>query len=362
MGIYFDLVTKAKSYNREMKRLREAIAMGDKVPKGVVTSLWRWQATFLRDNYNRFIILIRYTKDLVKYRNRVIRDIRDKEAYIERLKREEERIETRRQRIYNQCLCDDKEEKELIQAINRRQEDLKVQEKKLMDLKQEYIVKQEELEDDMRALNLAKSSYYRLSDAEMALFETERGKILAGVEKFGSVAAAVRNDGSIKMRVSSILHYAKKHKQFGEDLAIAKQCFKENLDAVLVDRALNGTVNPVFQRGEHLGDFAIKDNKLLVEVAKAKLPEQYNPRAYAQAHPQSAAGTTINILSFDGVDETKKGYARNIGVVKSVDDTGRVERITQQKKDAQKMLEFYKNKEGVEIIEAEVVDDNKSVE
>ena len=167
------------------------------------------------------------------------------------------------------------------------------------------------------------------------------------------------------------MHYAQKHNQFRQDLEIAKQVFKDNLDAEILDRAINGTKNPVFQKGEYIGDYAVKDNKLLVEVAKAKLPETYNPRAVASANPQGGGGTTINIVSFEGADETKRGYVKNIGVVKSVDESGRVQRImqssggsrddlekAQKALETKKMIDFYKKKEGAEVIEAEVISDD----
>jgi hypothetical protein len=95
-----------------------------------------------------------------------------------------------------------------------------------------------------------------------------------------------------------------------------------------------------------MGDYAIRDNKLLVEVAKANLPEKYDRKAYSAQHPAVPTGNTINIVNYANADETKFGYVRDIGLVKDVDDTGRVKRITQEKK----MLEFYENKEGAEVI------------
>lgn len=289
--------------------------------------------------------------------------------YGELLREEIEDLEKTRQKYYNEInrqgnlkFCQKKRaimteneyelEQDLLFIAQSRLIELK---KEVHELEQEQIIRQEELEIAIKETNLARNSYYRLTEKEMELFEVQRPKILAGIEKHGSIAAAIRNDATITLRASSIMHYAEKHDQFAQDIEIAKRVFKENLDAVLMDRALNGTTNPVFQKGEYIGDYAVKDNKLLVEVAKAKIPETYNPRAYAQANPQTHSGTTINILSFDGVDETKKGYARNIGVVKSVDDSGRVERITQ----AKKLVDFYKNKEGAEVIEAEVVSEEK---
>lgn len=283
------------------------------------------------------------------------------------LKREIEDLEKTKKKYYNDikryreallkrkelALFDDAQEQEVILGIRRRQQELVDQEKKLdktiqknNEKQQELIIRQDELEIAIEETNLSRESYYRLTDAEIELFNEQRPKILKGIEQWGSIALACRNDRTITMRPSSIMYYAKKHEQFGRDIDIARKVFKDNVDAEMIDRAFNGTKNPVFQKGEYIGDYAVKDNKLLVEVAKAKLPEEYNPRVYQQSHPAKVGGTTINILSFDGVDETKRGYAKNIGVVKSVDDTGRVERITQ----SAKMLKHYKNKDGAEVV------------
>lgn len=251
------------------------------------------------------------------------------------------------------ALFDEKQEERVTLAIQRRQQELVDQEKELEQLKkdndkkeQEFLIRQDELEMAIEDTNLSRQSYYRLTETEISLFNEQRPKILRGIEQWGSISLACKNDRTITMRPSSIMYYAKKHEQFAQDIDIARKVFKDNVDAEMIDRAFNGTKNPVFQKGEYIGDYAVRDNKLLVEVAKAKMPEEYNPRAYQQLHPAKSGGTTINILSFDGVDETKRGYAKNIGVVKSVDDTGRVERITQ----SAKMLKHYQDKDGAEVV------------
>ena len=294
----------------------------------------------------RVILVARALSKLTKKLRSEVKQLEDacKKCY-----NELERYQTAKMQQIGEAYFSPEHEKNVREELKRKQKGLIVRQDKVNKLEQELVIKQEDLEVRIQDTNLAKSSYYHLTEAEFQLFTEDREKILKGVEKYGSITLAVQKDASIKSRVSSIMHHAKKHKQFGEDLELAKQVFKDSLDAEILDRALNGTVNPVFQKGEYIGDYAVKDNKLLVEVAKAKLPETYNPRVYAAANPQNSGGTTINILSFDGVDETKHGYAKNIGVVKSVDDSGRVERITQSKK----MLEFYKNKGTAEIIKAD---------
>lgn len=319
---------------------------------------------------NEYLRLVDELPEIVKYLQEMERhtvEIMQKNA---KERKEMVKLEKERYKYYLELgkICDrvqkqkeyailtPKEEQELLHSTEKKHK-MMLKEKEKVDQKvEEFLIKQEELEVAIQDTNLAKNSYYRLTDEEMELFENQRPLILEGIEKHGSISLAIKNNARITMRPSSIMHYAKKHRQFGEDIEIAKQVFKDNLDATMVDRAINGTMNPVFQKGEYIGDYAVKDNKLLVEVAKAKIPETYNPRAYAAANPQSIGGTTINIVSFDGVDETKHGYAKNIGVVKSVDDTGRVERITQNKK----ITDFYSKKDRAEIIEAEVIDDSKN--
>lgn len=346
-----------RDFKKVTKEFREVFESED---ENLITERWKRYRLKIKMTYDRFLLLLRAAKSMYWICKRLKEEIRDLEKTRKMCYDEIKRYQEAKGRRFEEAYFSKAEEKRVAEEIKRKQAGLVAKKKKVDELEQEYIIKQEELEIAIKDTNLAKSSYYYLSDAEIELFEKQREKILRGVETYGSISLAVQKDKSITMRVSSIMHYANKHPQFKEDLEIAKKVFKDSLDAEILDRALNGTVNPVFQRGEYIGDYAVKDNKLLVEVAKAKLPETYNARAYAAANPQTSSGTTINILSFDGVDETKYGYAKNIGVVKSVDDSGRVQRITQ----AKKMIDFYKNKPGAkilepnpeEVIEGEVVD------
>lgn len=344
-----------KDFKKTTREIREVLECDDE--NSVLEGYEKYQSKIKR-TYQYFLDNLRAAKELYWIGSLLKEEISDLEKTRDKLYNEIDKLQNAAKRQYDVAYFSKDEEKRVLYEVRRKQSELHKTKKEVDKMEQEYLIKQEELEIAIKDTNLAKSSYYFLTDAEIELFEKDRPKILKGVEEYGSVALACKKDKSIKTRVSAILYYSQKHQQFAKDLEIAKQVFRDNLDAEVLDRALNGTVNPVFQKGEYIGDYAVKDNKLLVEVAKAKLPKEYNPRAYASANPQAAAGTTINILSFDGVDETKMGYAKNIGVVKSVDDSGRVERITQAK-DAKKMIEFYKNKPGAEIIEAEVVPEEK---
>lgn len=355
-----DELKKARQFVRDTKSLlRKIRELYDAPDENIFLTGLKAHKARLKRTYPAIVAFLSHLKNVVHYYNNLVDEIQILEKTKERYYDEIARYQKAKMESFGAAYFDEEEEAKVKDEIKRKQKHLVKEQQRVEKLQNELIIKQEELQTAIQDTNLAKTSYYHLSDAEIKLFEQEREKILRGVEQYGSISLAVQKDKSISMRVSSIMHYAKKHKQFSEDIEIAKQVFKDSLDAEMVDRALNGTMNPVFQKGEYIGDYAVKDNKLLIEVAKAKLPQEYNPRAFAAVNPQGPAGTTINMISFSGVDETKMGYARNIGVVKSVDDSGRVERIT-QKKQEKKMLEFYKNKPGAEIIEAEVVDDNKT--
>ena len=267
------------------------------------------------------------------------------------IKRHAKALETQKINV----LFSPEEEKDIIDKIWKRHKRIAKKEAQVADKENELEIKQDELQQSIADTNLAMSSYYRLSESEVALFEVQRDEILSAVEQYGSIALAVRKNKKITMKVSSIMYYADKHEEFKNDIAIARNIFKENLDADILDRAINGTENPVFQKGEFLGDFKIKDNKLLVEVAKANIPEKYDRKTHAALAPAATTNNTVNIVSFAGVDESKYGYVKNIGQVTAVDSTGKVERITNRTTAEAKMKAHYKDKEGAEIIEAEII-------
>lgn len=356
-----------RDYKKAKARIREGM---DSECEHIVLDTWKFVKIQLKETHKYILKVLLSARELAWIHKNLEEEVVDLLKTRDMLYDELERLQRAKDQRIDAAYFSREEEKKVREEFRRKQAGLKHKHQEVIKLEQEYIIKQEELQTAIRDTNLAKTSYYYLTDKEIELFEVERPKILAGIEKHGSISLALKNDASIKMKASSIMHYAQKHEQFAKDMEIAKQVFKDSVDAELIDRALHGTTNPVFQKGEYIGDYAVKDNKLLVELAKAKLPETYNPRAYAAANPQGPVGTTINIVSFDGVDETKHGYAKNIGVVKSVDDSGRVERITQ----AKKMLEFYKEKGTAEIImptsdatmpsedviEAEVINDTKN--
>ena len=215
-------------------------------------------------------------------------------------------------------------------------------------------------------MELALQSRYTLTEIQKQILLEEKDMILDGVEQWGSIYGAVRHNPKIQSNVQTIYSYCSTFPEFGKAVEISKALFKDRLQGIMVERAIEGTENPVFGKGEYIGDYKIKDNKLLVELMKAKVPEEYNRKSTDSGKNQPV--NNINIISFANIDETKEGFTKDVGVVIDVDETGKVKRVQQETEKSldeirriqqeEKMLEYYKNKPGAEIIEPEKEDEN----
>lgn len=260
------------------------------------------------------------------------------------------------------------ETEQMVKEAQERQEAVK-------EMNAELMIKQDELEQAVEDMDLALSRSYTLSESEVELFERRKPLILKGLEETGSVWGALQKYPEIGVHASHVMWYSQKFESFRQDVEIATQLFKDKMHGTVLDRALNGTLTPIFQKGEHLGDFNIPDNKLLVEAAKAVVPEKYDRRQASSA--SGGGGVTANnvvIQNFSQVNEADLGYTKNIGVVTHVDERGQVKRIQEAlafdgeaKKDdvrakelsESRMVEFYKDKPGAQIIEVEVDGETK---
>jgi hypothetical protein len=211
---------------------------------------------------------------------------------------------------------------------------------------EEIAITEQLLQEKKSEMQLALKSRYTLTEKQKAVLLDEKDMILDGVEEWGSVTGACSHNHGIKSKPATIHMYCQMFPEFGAAIEVSKQLFKDKLEALMVERAIEGTENPQFGRGEYIGDYKIKDNKMFLELMKAKMPEVYNKKTITDNKASTQVNNTMNIISFANIDETKEGYTRDVGVVLDVDDTGKVQRITQEKK----MLEFYKQKEGAEII------------
>lgn len=233
---------------------------------------------------------------------------------------------------------------EIEDTVSQKAQELLRRNQELDEVEQEIAITADTLARKKSEMEEALKTRYTLTDCQRQTLLEEKDLILDGIEEWGSVSGAVAHNPRIKSKVSTIMMYTQMFPEFGEAIKVSQAMFKDRLEAIMVERAIEGTENPVFGKGEHIGDYKIKDNKLFMELMKAKVPEEYNKKSVESIKNQQV--NNMNIISFANVDETKEGFTRDVGVVVDVDSTGKVSRITQEKK----MLEYYANKEGAEII------------
>lgn len=246
----------------------------------------------------------------------------------------------------------EKQIKEREAAVKKRFELIKEKELKVDQAEQEVVIKQEKLRERLSDLELALKSRYTLTETQKKTLITEKDMILDGVEEWGSIAAACKHNSKITSKVRTIMMYASVFPEFQQAIEVSKNLFKDKVQALLVERAVQGTPTPIFSKGEFVGDYNIIDNKMLMKVVEAEMPDKYGKKAESTTTKNTQ--NNIQIISYKGVDETKFGYKKNIGLVTNVQDSGKVERITQE----EKMRRFYEDKEDTEIIDAEVEDEN----
>lgn len=242
--------------------------------------------------------------------------------------------------------------RQIEELVNSRVEELQQRRKKLSEVEEEIAITEATLAKRKSEMELALQSRYSLTEKQKITLLDEKDMILDGIEQWGSITGALNHNPKITSKASTIQMYCQVFPEFGQAISVSKALFKDRVDSLLVERAIEGTENPVFGKGEYIGDYRIKDNKLLLELAKAKVPEQYGKKAVESKTTNTQ--NNINIISFAGVDETKDGFTRDVGVVLDVDSNGKVQRIQQEKK----MLEYYSKKEGAEIIEPEGENDD----
>ena len=259
--------------------------------------------------------------------------------------------------------------REVEKELDKKSGELQRRKKKLDEAEQEIAITADLLAKKKSEMELALQSRYTLTQMQKQILLEEKDLILDGVEQWGSIYGAVAHNPKIQSKVQTIYSYCTKYPEFGQAIEISKALFKDRLQGIMVERAIEGTENPVFGKGEYIGDYKIKDNKLLVELMKAKVPEEYNKKSTDSGKGQPV--NNINIISFANLDETKEGFTKDVGVVIDVDETGKVKRVQQEAtksldeirriQQEEKMLEYYKNKPGAEIIEPEDKEDENGL-
>ena len=253
-----------------------------------------------------------------------------------------------------------KQNNELRKEIQEQSDELLRRKKNMDEIQEEITITEAMLQKKKSEIQLALQHRYTLTPSQKRTLIEEKDKILDGIEAWGTISGALKHNPEIKSKASTIMLYCQQFPEFGEAIEVSKALFRDKVDGTVIERALEGTDTPQFYKGEHMGNYKIKNDKLLVELAKAKLPEQYNKKSTDNSKHQQI--NNISITSFANINETDLGFKKDVGVVLDVDDTGAVKRITTDEEEArrreikeqeQKMVEFYKKKEGANIIEPE---------
>ena len=256
-----------------------------------------------------------------------------------------------------------KQNNEIRTAVEKEATDLLRRKKNMDKIEEEIAISEEMLKKKKSEMEIALQHRYTLSDMQKKVLIEEKDMILDGIEEWGTISGALKHNSKTTSKASTIMMYCQQFPEFGQAIEVSKTIFKDKVDSTLIERAIEGTENPQFFKGEHVGDYKIKDNKLILEIAKAKLPEQYNKKSTENTKAQQV--NNISITSFANINEADLGFKKDIGVVLDVDDTGKVERLTaedshvvdkfERLKQQEKMLAFYKKKEGAQIIETEPI-------
>jgi hypothetical protein len=91
----------------------------------------------------------------------------------------------------------------------------------------------------------------------------------------GSVAAACR---TAKVSRNAAYEHRAKFNDFGEQWAEMEDFGLDEVKAVLVDHAINGTLRPVFQQGCHVGDVREWDHGLGQWLLERKRPAEFGAK------------------------------------------------------------------------------------
>lgn len=96
---------------------------------------------------------------------------------------------------------------------------------------------------------------------------------LEAFAKYGVVTHACE---AIGISPSTVNRHMNSDPEFAKGVAEAKDIVRDRLRKVLVERAVEGWMEPVYQQGEHVGDIRRFDNKLAMWLAERMMPEDYH--------------------------------------------------------------------------------------
>ena len=151
----------------------------------------------LKTKRNFLDVLLACRKMYKEYEN-LKEEVADLEKMKKKLYNEIDKLQKHARDKYNYAYFSEDEEIAVRDEVKLKQGHLARKKEQVDKMEQELIIKQEELEIAIQDTNLAKSSYYFLTDDEIELFERQRERILKGIEKWGSISLAIKNDAQIK--------------------------------------------------------------------------------------------------------------------------------------------------------------------
>ena len=108
----------------------------------------------------------------------------------------------------------------------------------------------EMLQKKKSEMELALQHRYTLTDVQKKVMIDEKDMILDGIEEWGSITGALSHNKKITSKASTIMSYCQQFPEFKQAIEISKAIFRDKVDATVVERAIEGTENPQFFKGE----------------------------------------------------------------------------------------------------------------
>lgn len=105
--------------------------------------------------------------------------------------------------------------------------------------------------------------------------ETRKANFLKELERRANVSAACRK---ANIGRTTAYDWYKADKEFAEAWDAAIETAVDDLEAVVWQRAKDGTLKPVFQGGRKVGQFREYSDQLAITLLKAHRPEKYRER------------------------------------------------------------------------------------
>ena len=113
------------------------------------------------------------------------------------------------------------------------------------------------------------------------------------VETGGCMSATCR---ALKMSRFAVWKWRKEDPAFDAAVTAARRMANEALEDMAIRRAMQGWIEPVYQKGERVGEIRKFDNRLLERVLEANMPEKYG-RALQVSVGHGGGGQIIDVTN-----------------------------------------------------------------